>query len=172
MISEKMQAAINDQINAETYSAYLYLSMGAYFDDLDLGGFANWMKIQAQEELLHATKFYDFLVERGGKVLLCAIDGPPTEWDSPLAVFEAVYAHECKVTGLINDLVALAREQNDNASRIFLQWFVTEQVEEESTADGLVQKLKLIGKDGQGLFMMDREPALRIFTPPTQDKQA
>ena len=172
MIPEKMQTAINDQINAEMYSAYLYLSMGAYFDALNLGGFANWMKIQAQEEMVHATKFYDFLVERGGKVLLRAIEGPATEWPTPLAIFEAVYAHECKVTGLINDLVAIAREQNDNASQIFLQWFVTEQVEEESTADGIVQKLKLIGKDGQGLFMMDRELALRVFTPPATGKPA
>jgi len=170
MISQKMQDALNDQINAELYSAYLYLSMEAYFKSLNLAGFANWMRIQTQEELAHATKLYDFVNERDSRVILTQIQGPPTKWKSPLDVFEATYKHEQMVTSRINDLVNLAIEEKDHASNTFLQWFVNEQVEEESSALEIVQKLKLIKDDASALFLIDRELGLRVFTPPAQQK--
>jgi len=166
MISEKIQDAFNKQINAETFSAYLYLSMAAYFDEMNLGGFSTWMKCQAQEEMVHAMKFYDFIIERGGRVKLTAIGAPEISWASPLAAFEAAYSHEQLVSSLINNLVDLAIEERDHASKPFLDWFVTEQVEEEATADGVVQQLKLIEGAPQGLFMLDRELGQRVFTPP------
>lgn len=165
MISNKIQEAFNEQINAELYSSYLYLSMSAYFESISLPGFAHWMRCQAQEEVVHAMKFYTFISERGGSVQLKAIDGPPTEWESPQAVFEAAYAHEVKVTGLINALVDLAIQERDHASNNFLQWFVAEQVEEEASADEVLQKIKLAGDHGGGLFMLDRELGQRVFTP-------
>jgi ferritin len=140
--------------------------MAAYFETINLKGFANWMRVQTQEELVHAMKFYDFIVERGGKAVLSAIEGPRTEWPSPLAVFEHAYEHEQKVTGLINDLVDLAISEQDHATNNFLQWFVAEQVEEEASADEVVQKIKLMGDASGGLFMLDRELAQRVFTPP------
>ncbi len=124
------------------------------------------MRVQTQEELVHAMKFYDFINERGGRVTLQKIDSPPTKWASPLNAFESAYKHEQKVTGLINDLVNLAVGEKDHATNIFLQWFVTEQVEEEASADEVVQKLKLVGKDSGGLFMLDGEMGQRVFTPP------
>ena len=172
MISQKLQKAFNEQIVAETYSAYLYWSMSAYFESINLKGFANWMRVQAQEEMVHAMKFYTHLNERGGRVLLGAIEAPPTEWDSPLAVFEAAYGHERKVTGLIDDLVKLARGENDNAAENFLQWFVSEQVEEEASADEVVQQLKLAAGQPQALLLLDREMAQRVFTPPPAAGQA
>jgi ferritin len=172
MLSEKMQEKLNSQLNAELYSAYLYLSMSAYFESLNLQGFANWVRVQAREEQVHAEKFFDHINERDGRVTLRPIDGPPTEWDSPLAVFEEVYRHEQKVTGLINGLVTASLQEFDHASNSFLQWFVTEQVEEESSAQKVVQSLKLVGQDGAGLLMLDRELALRVFTPPAATAQA
>jgi len=166
MISKKMQEAINKQINAEMYSSYLYLSMAAWFEAINLKGFSNWMRVQAQEEDFHAKKFFDYLLSRQGKVELTAIDGPPTKWKNPLAAFEAVYEHEQKVTASVNKLAALAQGENDYATSVLLHWFINEQVEEESNADGLVQKLKLIGDNTGGLFMMDQELAARVFTPP------
>ncbi len=166
MISNKMEEALNEQINAEMYSAYLYLSMESYFKSLNLNGFANWMRVQTQEELMHAMKIYDFVNERGGRVTLKAIDGPPTKWESPLAVFEAVYTHEQKVTALINQLVDLTIKEKDHATNTFLQWFVNEQVEEESSADEIVQQLKMMGNAPGGMFMLDRELGQRVFTPP------
>ena len=166
MISDKMQDALNGQLNAELYSAYLYLSMSGYFKSTSLPGFANWMRVQTQEELVHVMKFFDFLNEREGRAVLVEIQGPPTQWNSPLAVFEAAYAHEQKVTGLINNLVDLALEEADHATNTFLQWFVTEQVEEEASASGVVQKLKLLKDAPGGLFMMDQELGQRIFAPP------
>lgn len=166
MLSEKMQGALNNQINAEMHSAYIYLSMSAYFSDKNLNGFANWMRIQAQEEMLHAMKFYDFVIERRGRVLLQPIQAVPAEWESALAVFENALGHEQKVTGMINELVRLANEERDYASNSFLQWFVDEQVEEESNADGIVQQLKMVGDSPAVLFMLDREMATRVFTPP------
>ncbi len=167
MISEKMQDALNGQLNAEFYSAYLYLSMAGYFESIDLKGFANWMRVQTQEEQFHAMKFYDHIIERGGRVILQQIEAPPNNWDSPLAVLEATLKHEQKVTGLINDLVFLAREQKDNASEIFLQWFVKEQVEEEDNVGTVLAQIKLVKDSPQALFMMDKEMAQRVFAPPT-----
>lgn len=168
MIKEPLEKAINSQINAEMYSSYLYLSMSSYFSSVNLNGFATWMRVQATEELTHAMKLYDYLIERGGRVIVTAIEAPPAEWDSPLAVFEHVYEHEQKVTGLINELVNKAMDKKDHATTAFLQWFVTEQVEEESSADEIVQKLKLVGDQGSGLFMLDQELGQRVFTPPAQ----
>ncbi|MBT8368489.1 MAG: ferritin [Deltaproteobacteria bacterium] len=161
MLSDKMQDALNGQLNAELYSSYLYLSMNAYFKSINLDGFANWMYYQAQEELTHSMKFYDFIIQRGGKVKLLQVDAPPTDWDSPLAVFEATLAHEQKVTGLINELVELALAEHDHATNIFLQWFVSEQVEEEESVGGALEQLKLMGEAKGGLFMIDRELAKR-----------
>lgn len=170
MIKEKIEEAINKQINAELYSSYLYLSMSAYFELINLKGCANWMRVQTQEELVHVMKFYDYLIERGGRVVLSSIESPPTEWASPLAVFEHAYQHEQKVTGLINNLVNLAIAEQDHATNNFLQWFVSEQVEEEASADEVVQKIKLMGDAHGGLFMLDRELAQRVFSPPTTTK--
>lgn len=166
MISRKMQDALNDQVNAELYSAYLYLSMAAYFESINLPGFANWMRVQTQEELMHAMKIYDYVHQRGGTVKLKPIDGPPAEWKSPLAVFEAAYKHEQKVTGLINKLVNLAIEDKDHAANTFLQWFINEQVEEEKSANEIVQKLKLLADAPGGLYMLDNQMGQRVFTPP------
>jgi ferritin len=169
MISKKMEKALNEQVNAELFSAYLYLSMEAYFKSLNLNGFANWMRVQTQEEVSHAMKIYDFIDERGGRIVLKAIGGPDTQWDSPLAAFEAVYEHEQKVTGLINSLVNLAIEEKDHATNTFLQWFVNEQVEEESSADQMVRQLKMIDTSPGGMFMLDRELGQRVFTPPATE---
>ena len=170
MLKEKIQKALNQQVNAELYSSYLYLAMAAYFETINLKGFANWMRVQTQEELVHAMKFYDFIIERGGKAVLSSIEGPPTEWASPLAVFEQAYEHEQKVTGLINKLVDLSMAEQDHATNNFLQWFVAEQVEEEASADEVVQKIKLMGDASGGLFMLDRELAQRVFTPPAAEQ--
>ncbi|MHC4072122.1 MAG: ferritin [Planctomycetota bacterium] len=169
MVSKKMETALNEQVNAELYSAYLYLSMESYFKSKNLNGFANWMKVQTQEEMTHVMKIYDFIDERGGRITLKAIEGPPTEWDSPLAVFEAVYEHEQMVTGLVNDLVNLAIAEKDHATNSFLQWFVNEQVEEESSADQVVQQLKMMENAPGGIFMFDRELGQRVFTPPAPE---
>jgi ferritin len=157
MISKKMEKALNDQINAELYSAYLYLSMSAYFEAGNLPGFAKWMRIQWQEEVMHALKIYDYVNERGGRVILKSIDGPPAKWKSPLDVFQATYKHEQVVTGRINGLVTQAVAEKDHATNAFLQWFVTEQVEEEKSADEIVQKLKRISDAPGGLYMLDKE---------------
>mgnify|MGYP005846175059 CR=1 FL=1 len=171
MISEKLEAAINDQINAELYSAYLYLSMAAYFEDINYAGFANWMRVQFQEEQFHAQKMFDNLIDRGGKVVLKQIDAPPVEWDSPVAVFEATLEHERLVTKRINDLIYLARDERDNAAEIFLQWYVNEQVEEEDTAETLLSQLKMAESSPHSMLMLDRELAGRVFTPPGQGKE-
>ncbi len=165
MLSERMEKALNQQVNAELYSSYLYLSMASYLGSLNLDGFVNWMKVQALEELYHALKLYNFIEQRGGRPRMEAIEKPATEWDSPVQVFEAVLEHEQKVTGLINDLVNLAIEDADHATNNFLQWFVAEQVEEEETANGVLQKLKLVDERG-GLFMLDREMAARTMAVP------
>jgi ferritin len=164
MISKKLETAINEQINAELYSAYLYLSMSAYFESVNLNGFANWMRMQAQEEQMHAMKFFDYLNERGGRITLRDIKAPQSDWESPVEVFENVYSHEQKVTGMIHGLVDMAIEENDHAANNFLQWYVEEQVEEESSADEIVENLKLLGDSGNGLFMLDRELGKRTFT--------
>jgi len=162
---------LNRQVNAELYSSYLYLSMAAYFESINLKGFANWMKIQAQEEVTHAMKFFDYINERGGRVTLDTIKKPPAEWKSPLDVFENTYKHEVNVTKMINSLVDLAIREKDHATYNMLQWFVAEQVEEEASADAIRQQLKFIGKDGRGLLMLDRELSRRVFTPPAQEEK-
>jgi len=169
VINEKMEKALNGQVNAEFYSSYLYLSMSAYFDSMDLKGFASWMVAQAQEEIVHGMKIYNFIQERGGKVILGGIEGPPTDWASLLAAFEAAFAHEQKVTGLIDDLVNLALDERDHATKNFLDWFVDEQVEEEASVSGVVNQLRIVGNDGRGLLMLDRELGQRVFTPPPAD---
>jgi ferritin len=166
MLSEKMEKALNEQIMWELYSSYLYLSMSAHFLSANLSGFANWMRVQAQEELVHAIKFYDFVNERGGRVVLQTIKAPPSEWTTPVSVFEDTLKHERQVTKRINDLVDVALKEKDHATNIFLQWFVTEQVEEEASAKEILEKLKLLGDARGGLFMMDRELAQRVFTMP------
>ena len=157
VIKEKIREAINRQINREFYSAYLYLSMSAYFESINLKGFSHWMRMQAKEETEHALKLYDYLIEKGGRVILLEIESPPSEWKSSLAVFEHTYEHEKKVTEMINDLMKLAKSKNDYATEVFLQWFVNEQVEEETSAEEILQKIKLI-KDAPGrLSMLDRQ---------------
>ena len=145
MLGEKIQAAMNQQINAELHSAYIYASMSAYFADKNLNGFANWMRIQAQEEMVHAMKFYDFIIERRGRVLLQPLEGVPTEWANPLAVFENALAHEQKITGMINNLVNLSIKDKDHAANSFLQWFVDEQVEEVASMSYLCDVAKMAG---------------------------
>lgn len=164
-IKKKIQEDINRQTNAELYSAYLYLSMAAYFESLNLKGFAQWMRAQAQEETVHVMKFYDYLIQRGGRVILTSIESPPSEWASPLEAFEHAYKHEQKVTGLINDMVNLSVSEKDPAAGNFLQWFVSEQVEEEDSVSTVVEKIKLMDEAPGGLFMLDRELGQRIFTP-------
>ena len=166
MINKKMQDALNEQVNAEFYSAYLYLSMVAYFESMNMPGFATWMRVQTQEEIVHAMKIYDYVNDRGGRVILKSIAEPQAEWKSPLAAFEAAYGHEQKVTGLINGLVNLAIEEKDHAANMFLQWFVNEQVEEEESAEKVVNKLKLAADDSDGMNMLDNEMGQRVFTPP------
>ena len=166
MFNKKIEEAFNKQLNAEMYSAYLYLSMAAYFESANLPGFANWMRVQTQEEQFHAMKFYDYIIERGGRVILRQIDAPPSDWDSPFASFKATLEHEQKVTGLVNELVYLARDEKDNASEVFLQWFVKEQVEEEDNVGKVLGQLKLIKDSLEALFMMDKEMGQRVFTPP------
>jgi ferritin len=161
MLDEKLLEAMNEQINKELYSAYLYLGMAAYLDASNLAGSAHWMRAQAREEQEHALKFYRYLYERGGRVTLQAIDEPPTEYESVLDVFEQTLAHEQKVTALINGLYAMAVAENDYASQAFLQWFVSEQVEEEDNATRIVETLKMVGSKGQALIMLDRELAKR-----------
>ena len=145
--------------------------MSAYFESINLAGFANWMKIQAQEEVAHAMKFYDYLFERGGRVTMTSIDAPKTAWSSPLSAFKDVYQHEQKVTGLIHTLMDLALAEKDHASVSMLRWFVDEQVEEESSADAIVEKLKLVGEKGRGIFMLDQQLGQRVFTPPSATEE-
>jgi len=161
MLSKALGDAINEQINKELYSAYLYLSMSAYCEGASLPGFARWMRMQAQEEVFHAMKFFDYVNDRGGRVMLKAIDQPPTDWKSPLKMFQHVLGHEQKVTGLINQLYALAVNENDYASQMELQWFVTEQVEEEKNAGDIVQQLKMIADQTMALLMLDKQLATR-----------
>lgn len=157
MLTEKMQDALNGQLNAEIYSAYLYFSMSAYFESIQLPGFAGWMRAQRLEELVHALKFFDYMVESGGRVWLKPIEGPPTGWDSALAAFEAAYRHEQKVTGLINRLVEIAGQEGDEQTVEFLKWYVAEQEEEEESASTVVQKIKAAGDSASEMAGLDEE---------------
>ncbi|MDE5628973.1 MAG: ferritin [Muribaculaceae bacterium] len=167
MISPKIQDAINEQINAEFWSAYLYLSMGMHFESEGHSGIANWFRIQFKEEQAHAEIFINYLIARGGRVELKPVAAVPTTWESPLAAFQDTLAHEEKVTALINKLYALAESEHDYATRGKLDWFVSEQVEEEETAQNLIGRLKLIGDNGLALFMLDQELAARTYTVPS-----
>ena len=167
MLNQKIQDALNEQINAELFSAYLYLSMAQHFEAEGLPGFANWFKIQFKEEQDHATIFMNYINQRGGRVVLKAIDAVPTSWASPMEAFKATLEHEQKVTSLINGLYALATEENDYATRDRLAWFVTEQVEEEDNCRVLIDKLRLIGDNGMGLYMLNTELAARTYTVPS-----
>lgn len=160
-LSKKMQDTLNAQIKEEIASAYIYLSMAAYCESINLGGFAHWMEAQAQEEWAHAMKFYGFIHNRGGRVVLQGIDQPPIEFDGPVDVFEKTLEHEKFITGRIHKLYALAVEEQDFASLGLLQWFVDEQVEEEKTAGDILEMLKMIGDKGQALIMLDRQLAAR-----------
>ena len=157
MLSKAVQDAINEQIKNELYSAYLYLSMSAHFEANNLPGFARWMRLQAQEEQGHAVKFFDYMHDRGGVVRLQAIDQPPAEWKSSLALFEQVLEHEQLVTGMIHRLYELAAKENDYATEIMLQWFITEQVEEEKNAAQIIDTLKLIDAHGTAVLMLDKQ---------------
>lgn len=167
MLNNKVQDAINAQINAEFWSAYLYLSMSMHFASEGYDGIANWFAIQFKEEQDHATIFMNYVNSRDGKVLLAPIAAVDTEWGSPLAAFEATLAHEKKVTALINDLYAVAVEEKDYATQNMLKWFIDEQVEEESNARGYIDALKKIGDNGYGLYMFDKELAARVYSTPS-----
>ncbi|KUG20379.1 MAG: ferritin [Methanomicrobiaceae archaeon] len=166
MISQRMGDAINEQVMWEMYSAYLYLSMSAYFESTGLRGFAHWMRVQAREELGHAMKLYDHLVDRGYRITLLPIDAPPGEWNSPEQVFFETYEHEQKVTGLIDGLMQIAREENDGASQQMLRWFVDEQEEEEESALGALEKVRAAGGESERLAALDRELGQRTFHAP------
>lgn len=157
MISDKMKIALNEQLNAELYSSYLYLSMSAFFDDINLKGMAAWMKLQSTEEYAHAMKFFDFIIRVGERVNLKQIDNPKAIWDSPQAAFEAAHEHEKYISKRINELTDLAISEKDHATNTFLHFFVDEQVEEESTVADIVENFKLIGDSKGGLFMLDKE---------------
>ncbi len=161
MLSKKLQDALNDHIKNEFYSAYVYLSMAAHLAAVHLPGCARWMRAQSQEEMSHAMKLFDFVLERGGRVVLKAIEQPPGQFKSPLEVFQQALKHEQKVTGMIHRLYELAVKENDYATQVMLQWFITEQVEEEGAAGEVVEQLKLIGKEPTALLMLDRQLGAR-----------
>ena len=170
MISKKMGKAFNDQINAELYSEYLYLAMSAYCETIDLPGFASWMLQQSIEERIHAMRFYNFVFDRDGRVVLDAIDKPPIEYKSIWEMFENVLKHEQHVTKLIHDLYELALKENDYAAQVELQWFIAEQVEEEKTAKDIIQQLKWAGDKSTALYMLDQKMGERP-TPASKSEQ-
>ena len=166
MIKKPLENALNEQINAEFHSAYIYLSMSSYFLSVGLGGYANWMRVQYQEELAHATRFFDYVNERGGRVKLSPIREVQVDFSGIVDVFEKTLEHEQVVTGMIDHLMDLSIQQSDHATKSFLQWFVDEQVEEEANVEQILNNLKLINGEGQGLLMMDREMQTRVFVNP------
>jgi len=161
MLSQTLQDAINQQVKNELYSAYLYLAMVADFEAKNLPGFAHWMRLQSQEEVSHAMKLFDYVNDRGGRVILEAIDQPPVEFKSPLDSFQQALEHEREVTAMINSLYELAVKENDYPTQIMLQWFIEEQVEEEKNATEVVELLKMVGDHPAGLLMLDRQMAAR-----------
>jgi len=170
-MNKRMEEAINKQINAELYSAYLYASMAAYFESQGLPGFASWMRVQFQEEQFHGFKFFDWVCERGGRVVLEAIEAPQKEWKDAVDVFETTLSHERHVTSLINNLMSIAMEEKDYATVNFLQWFVNEQVEEEATATRILDELRMVYGNGHGMLMLDRELGARVYVPPVNAAQ-
>ncbi|MDD3103149.1 MAG: ferritin [Candidatus Cloacimonetes bacterium] len=169
MISSKMISAINEQINKELYSAYLYLSMQAWFADQNLDGMANWMNAQSKEEDFHAMKLFDYLIERGARVKLKAIADPTLDFENPLKAFQMALEHERYISKSINELMDLAIKEKDHATKSFLQWFIDEQVEEEASVDRIVNMLKMIGDHGHGLMMIDRELTQRSYSPEDEE---
>jgi len=166
-INKKIETAINKQINAELYSAYLYLGMSARCTEMNLKGMANWLYVQAQEEMTHAMKFYRFVLDRAGHPVMPAIEGVKTDWKTPVEMFAAAYEHEKKVTALINNIVDIAQAERDHATASMLNWFVDEQVEEEANSSEITEKLKLIGESKDGLLMLDKELSTRVFVDST-----
>jgi len=167
MLKKSIEKALNGQVNAELASAYLYLGMNAYFQTKNLTGMANWMRIQVEEELDHSAKFYNYILSRGGKIALDPIAAPRMTWKSPLALFEATLKHEQLITRHVHKLVDLADREKDHATTAFLQWFVSEQVEEEANADEVVQRLKLAGSSGSAIFLVDQELGKRVPAAPS-----
>ena len=172
MIGKKIENAMNEQIKHETFSAYLYFSMAAYFHSKSLDGMAQWMKAQAQEEFAHALRFFNHINDRGGRIELQALAKPQSEWKSPIDAFKAALEHEEFITGKINDLAKLADDENDRAAGIMLQWFVTEQVEEEDSVSTVIDMLDLIGDSGHGILMADRELGSRVAGPVLPPEEA
>ena len=165
MLKPNVLEGLNDQITKELYSAYVYFSMSAWLETQGLRGFAHWMRMQAQEELMHVMKLYTYIIDKSGRIEFKTIQSPKNTWESPLKAVEDAYKHECDVSESINKLVSLSTKEEDHSTRVFLQWFVSEQVEEEANADALVQKLKLIEGFPAGLFMIDNELATRTIAP-------
>jgi ferritin len=170
MIKKVMEDAINAQVARELYSSNLYLSMAGFYHSLNLTGFANWMRVQAQEEMAHAIKLFDYLLDRGGHAIINEIPAPPSVWDNPLAAFETAYEHEQMVTSWINNLADLAVKEGDHATHILLNWFITEQVEEEASTGEKVERIRMVEGSKAGLFMIDNELKTRIYTPPPPNK--
>jgi len=171
MLSKKMEEALNGQLNKEIYSAYLYLSMSAHSTHIGLAGFANWFMVQYNEEMEHAMKIYNYINDQGGKVKLKAIDEPPSTFKDAMDMFQKTLKQEQFITKSIHDLMDLAIKEKDHATQIFLQWFVTEQIEEEGNDNEIIAKLELAGKEGNGLFMIDKELAARVYTPPADENK-
>lgn len=165
MIPAKLEKMLNEQMNFEIHSGYIYLAMAAYADSIDLAGFSHWLKIQAQEEFAHTEKFYNYILERGGRPIFDGIPTPQVEWKSIRDVFESGLLHENEVTARINQLMDVAIELSDHAGRSFLNWFVDEQVEEEANFDAVIKQIKMVEGSGHGLYMMDKEMATQVFTP-------
>jgi ferritin len=170
MLTKRMEKELNAQINAEYWSAYLYLSMSAYLEKEGLSGVASWFRVQYQEEISHALKFFDYVVERGGRVILAPIKEVPQEWNGIIDIFEETLKHEQTVTGLINNLMDIAIEEKDYAAKSFLQWYVDEQVEEESGVQSILDQLKMVDGKGNGLFMINKELGQRTFVDSTKNE--
>lgn len=170
MLNERIEKMLVEQMNFEISSAYIYLAMGAYLDSCDMPGLANWMKVQWQEEIFHATKMYDYIVDRGGRIVMEGIAAPQDEWGSVLAVFEHALRHEQTVTEKINKLMTAAIEEHDHATRSFLNWYVDEQIEEEANVEGIIKHLKMVKDSGHGMYMLDKELSTRVFVQPSVNK--
>jgi ferritin len=166
MIKKAVQDALNKQIAKEMFSSNLYLAMAAYYHSVNLNGFANWMRIQAQEETMHSMKFFNYVIDRGGNALIAKLDAPKSTWKSPLDCFENVLEHEKSITESINKLVDVALKESDHATNIMLQWFVNEQVEEEATATDILERLRMVASNTSALFLLDSELKQRVFVPP------
>jgi ferritin len=170
MISEKMQMELNEQVNKEFYSAYMYLGMSAYCNTLGLTGFAHWMRMQYEEESMHVTKMYDYILGQGGAIHLKAIEEPPQEYGTPMEIFKLTLEHEQFITSMIHKLMDLAVTEKDYATQTFLQWYVTEQVEEEANVHDILAPLKMVGDDKGGLMMIDQQLAKRLKPAPLPTK--